>query len=1218
MLKTFYSNRTERLLERLILQIEAERQLGHSGVFSPSRVIVPDERLASWLKLEVAAHAGVMGHLKFMELPELVDAQLERAEAPGLLERRRLRAGLLELLADEALLGRPELSPVQRYLGEVIDKGREADDALERRRFQLADRLAALFVSYGLDRPGLLEAWARNGDEERWFRDTSGEATEAWQRALWRAHLGGAEAPGQTPRQVAQWWRDGGGELPGIVHMFGLGVLPPGHVELVEAMAKRCIVWIYAINPCQEFWEEMRFGRPEDEEQEGFSSATVDGGALEYQGDDAFWYDESQVPFALRAWGFAGAQRQRALLQAGADPEDLFDGHEVPATMLEQVQQDILELRRPDPSGLGGRLGGRLGDDSIQILAAPSARREVELVASEIWALLERRPELRPNQLAVLIPPERREIYQTHIGAVFPATRAIPHNMVDMPALSWSRAIEATQLLLALPFGQFRRQELLRLLTHPNLLGRFPHVDPQDWLRWCDELRILHGADRRDHADTYIEGELFHWDQGLRRLVLGAFMTGKRAGDRRAFELGESHYLPHEYGQQQLTSAARLVTMARSLLEDARFCRGSKMSMSGWADFICRMLATYLVAHEPGDELLLQRARQELAGLEDLDVSGRELPYRLAYEAAMDLLGELEVRRGQHLLDGVAVMGLEPGRPLPFEVVFVVGLGDGEFPSSEGRQPEDLRFVTDAAGERVNAPGALPEVGVREAHKFAFLEALLCARRRLVLSYVARDARTGDAREPSAVLEELLYAVALDYIEPEPDEDEQARQDRAAAALLTRHELRRFHPRYFPDLLGAPEGAAPLTPSAQPEALAEARAEALRQDLASHCQDHQAPYPGRKALQASVAPPLWERLRERLGLIEPPPLEPDPGEGPAEGPVVVRMSTFDLRAFLECPLQGSARFLLRLDDDEDQEILLRESELFEPSGWARMILLREVFWEKLGREHQEQRPLDFGPIYDGRARYFELEGLMPTGPFYRAARQRHLHLLTTWQDNLPRFGLGRSPRMQVRRLGRAAEHEQVDLAQEPLVLDVTGPQGQPVRVELAGRTESILPERPGSLIPHTSDNARYISPKYFVRGFLDHALLSASGEEADRPWSVIVNPGEEAHRYKHRYCVRHFEPLGPRQARAWLGGVIEDMISRVHAYYLPVEVAFEHHERDEPAAPIAERMRRDSWKTTSSDFGPVRDASRFAPPEEADEIIERRYGAIFDRMRGGD
>ena len=1233
MIQVFHSNQPKRLVEQLTNQVSAVRTLDPKGPFSTARVIVPDQRIASWLKLEIARQHGMMTNFDFQELEDIIASALDIG---SLANHRTLRARFEVALRDEELLLLPEMSATLRYLGgrERLEASKHDDverDVLERRRFQLAAQLGEIFEGYTRQRPEVLDGWSR---DETFYSQSSGESVERWQSILWRAALK-THGTIWTPYEASQAIRKGKGKFDRVLHIFLPHSTLRAHYELFDALGTRLVLFCYLYNPSQAFWHDLRFGRMHAQEEAlavaegtnmGFSSAPVYGGTLEYQGDDSFWSEEDHVPFLLRTWGYAGGLHLRVFEELpGAQRQDLFDESTTEeGSMLSRLRSDIFNMERSPQSALLNISDNEASRPSVQVLAAANIRREVEVIASEIWRIIDenerdhqQNPDvelIRLNEIAVLLPEENRDVYQTHIKSIFPATRHLAYNMVDMPAKSWSRAMEAVHMLLGLPFGQFRRHELLRLLTHPNLVGQFSHLDAEEWLRWCDDLKILHGADKRDHADTYIKGELFHWDQGLRRLCLGAFMTGRAAQDRRVYSIEGAHYLPYEYGQSQLVSAGRLVVMARSLIKDARFCRQARMSLSKWSDFFCRMISTYLCQQEPEDELLLHTSRQLMAKMAELDLTGDPVSYRVAYETALEMLADVEVRKGQFMLDGVVVMGLEPGRTVPFKVTFVAGMNEGAFPRQVSRRPEDLCFATDEQGEVIDPKSSIPEAHLRDHDKYMFLGALMNTSRHLCVSYVSHDARSGEERQPSSLISELLYAIELDYLEDRPGESIQERAERVEQQVVKHHAAKRFHERYFHEILDKDQEDTEddfLTPSAQPEAREEASTLALRHDLEDHCRQHAIAYPTRETLQATASKPVWEQIKQKLGLCSPP-----EQEGLVQQDQVLRLSTYDIRSFLECPLQGSARFLLRLDEDED-EILLKESELFEPSGRANSMLLRNVFLEKLSREHQENKPFEFKDFYDTHARYFELEGLLPTGPFLRAARERHLKLLERWQENLPLLGAGRSPPMEVRRFGRPVEQDYVDVANPPLSMDmVVGPNKDRIRVEISGRTEVFIPEWPATIIPHPADNARRISPKFFMRGFLDQVFLSAVGEHETKPWTVLVNPAEEALRYKHKHCIRQFKPLDAQTSRDYLRNVVEDMLTQVHAYYMPVEVVFEHITGEESVAQIAERKQRSPWDVTSSDHGPVHDPNRYQAPEDAQKIIAKRYGLYFEQLKG--
>ena len=112
------------------------------------------------------------------------------------------------------------------------------------------------------------------------------------------------------------------------------------------------------------------------------------------------------------------------------------------------------------------------------------------------------------------------------------------------------------------------------MLTHPALIGRFPDASPADWLRLAEELGIVHGADRQDHQGTYIERDVLNWDQGIRRLVLGALMESGPAGDETPVTLDGQQYLPLGRTSDEQPGALAFALLARSLLADARFAVG--------------------------------------------------------------------------------------------------------------------------------------------------------------------------------------------------------------------------------------------------------------------------------------------------------------------------------------------------------------------------------------------------------------------------------------------------------------------------------------------------------------------------------------------------------------------------------------------------------------------------------------------------------------------
>ena len=183
----------------------------------------------------------------------------------------------------------------------------------------------------------------------------------------------------------------------------------------------------------------------------------------------------------------------------------------------------------------------------------------------------------------------------------------------------------------------------------------------------------------------------------------------------------------------------------------------------------------YLAADTDSEERALSQCLQQIEKLRGLDVSGREVGYRIACESLREALEGLTGTRGHYLADGVVVSPLLEMRSLPFRVVFLCGLGEGRFPAVDGPNPLDLTLVGRQAGD----------VSPRERDKYLFLETLVCARERLYLSYVARMPRRATILPPSTVVHELIRHL------------HQGRTDDPLDVWVEKQPLRRFNESYF-------------------------------------------------------------------------------------------------------------------------------------------------------------------------------------------------------------------------------------------------------------------------------------------------------------------------------------------------------------------------------------------------------------------------------------
>jgi hypothetical protein len=101
--------------------------------------------------------------------------------------------------------------------------------------------------------------------------------------------------------------------------------------------------------------------------------------------------------------------------------------------------------------------------------------------------------------------------------------------------------------------------------------------------------------------------------------------------------------------------------------------------------------------------------------------------------------------QGDYLTGGVTVSALMPMRPIPFNVVYVLGLEEGRFPGARAESLLDLRSRKRRIGD----------ITLAERNRYLFLEILISVRRKLYLSYVSRDLQKDRDLAPCSVVHQL-------------------------------------------------------------------------------------------------------------------------------------------------------------------------------------------------------------------------------------------------------------------------------------------------------------------------------------------------------------------------------------------------------------------------------------------------------------------------------
>ncbi|MDH0748300.1 exodeoxyribonuclease V subunit gamma [Pseudomonas sp. GD03842] len=771
--------------------------------------LVQSNGIAQWLKLALAEDAqeddlggcGIAAAID-VQLPgsfmwQLYRAVLGKDDIPetSLLDKAPLTWRLMRLLP--ALIHQPHFEPLQRFL--------TADHDL-RKRYQLSERLADLFDQYQVYRADWLEDWAAGRHQ---LKNVRGEvkplgADNCWQAELWRAllHDVGAEGMAQSRAGVHQRYMEriqgltaAPAGLPARVIVFGISSLPAQALEALAGLARFSQVLLCVHNPCRHHWADIVADK--DLLRHEYKRQSRKAGMPVVINPDVLHQHAHPL---LAAWGKQGRD-YISLLDSHDDPTsyrsifqdgriDLFSESD-PQTLLNQLQDDILELRPLSETRERWPAIDVRRDRSIRFHVAHSAQREVEVLHDQLLARFSADPELRPRDVIVMVPDI--DSYAPHIRAVFGQIdrddrRFIPFTLADQGQRGRDPLLIAVEHLLNIPDSRFPVSEILDLLDVPALRARFGvhERDLPTLHRWIEGAGVRWGLNARQREGLGLPEALEQnsWHFGLRRMLLG-YAVG--AGD--AFDGIEPY---DEIGGLDAALIGPLVALIDALqVAHAELSRPATPPI--WGERLQALMRLFFSADSEHDDYVLgQLETLRETWLETCETVAllEELPLTVVREAW--LAGLDQGKLSQRFLAGsVNFCTLMPMRAIPFKVVCLLGMNDGDYPRAQPPLDFDLMGSDYRPGDRSR----------REDDRYLLLEAVLSARKQLYISWVGRSIRDNSERPASVLIGQLRDHLASGWrianaVEPEDDRKRDPGQQ-LLHKLTQEHPLQPFSARYF-------------------------------------------------------------------------------------------------------------------------------------------------------------------------------------------------------------------------------------------------------------------------------------------------------------------------------------------------------------------------------------------------------------------------------------
>ncbi len=738
-----------------------------SSPLASETIVVPARGWESWFSRRLANQRGCWAQFRFL-LPgqwisETLENCLEADKAPNR-EQDALTWIIASLLPD--LLNDEAFGAVRSYLFQP-DGGTDPQ-----RLIDLSRCISDLFDRYLLHRPDLIAVWNQGVD----WPDCGIPAppAAAWQRRLWQAITQDEHRRYRSVSAMAEDLKStiqsDAGQIPERLSVWLCGSVVPAHLRFLEAVGEHSNVALFVLTPACEYWGDM-YGRRQLLRRLREQPQSLRQFCAEHHVD--------LLHPLLASMGELSRQQQMLMVdldsspwrirELAADPfaEDSSAAEEAEPTLLSELQSDIHFATEPDQRELPR-------DNSVRIHSCHSAIREVEVLHDRIREALEEDSELAPEDIVVFCPD--LDNYAPLVQAVFGLTRPgsdghIPFQIAGRSARRTRPFIDAWLKVLEVFESRVTVTGILDLLNTEVVRERvgLDSSEVERIAEWLDDAGIRWGLDAEHRRLEDLPGtDLNTWEFGLDRLTLGYAMPPASTQI-----VADVATLDRVEGLSGAT-LGRLWSLT-SRIRQWRERISRNRSLAEWREPLGRIARDFLETDldDTGYQIVLDTIDKVVTLAEAGDFAS-PVTFAVAVKEVTRQLDSASAASFRH--GGVVFCDMSAMRSLPFKVIALLGMNDGLFPRGDRSVGFDLMRFQRVLGDN----------GPRDEDRHLFLEAILAAGNRLIITCQGQDVRDQRPRPPSVPVQELLDVL------DQTDEEAGLRDE-----VFIRHPLQAFAPQYF-------------------------------------------------------------------------------------------------------------------------------------------------------------------------------------------------------------------------------------------------------------------------------------------------------------------------------------------------------------------------------------------------------------------------------------
>lgn len=705
------SNRLEILLEVMMKTIAASR----SSPFERVLIAVPSLAMKNWMTHYFAQKEGIAFGMEIVFFPDAIRKIASRApkEVPGRVELA---------LAIEKALSEMTGHPLAFFHAEQSE--RKARAALE---------IAKEFLKWGEYAGIEVRKWKKNPPEH-------------WQGQLWSKifhenspwvpfyeYLEKLEIQVQKP------------SFPMQVHLFGLSTLSEIQQQFIFRVNEKISVHTWVLSPSRMFWTDFK----SQKEQHRLLAHLEKNDISNVQLQDLYTLLEEANPLIGnncrlgREWMMrmeeAHVVTNEVYGVSGILDDELPDGvskiEGEKHSLLHALQSDLALMRQhKEPLAL------EENDLSIEIHGSPSILREVQNLYQTLLKACDEQ-EITPSDIIVMVP--KLEDYAPFIEMVFNGEDSqLPAEILEPVKKHESPFIQAFFQLLEITTGRFELSLVFQLLENPYFKGL--QEEPLRELLKVLQNEGVHWGLSEAHREAFLKcspiekGERGSFEGGFDGLLQSLALKLTSAD---FFLEGKSQFCtPLNFTQSE--PLGQLINTLKSLKEDLEpFSSPVKHSWKEWSEKVLNLIERYLVSHDEEAEVLFQSLRRLKA---PASWKGDGQAFIAYLKKSIEDNGSSAYEKN---LQAVRFCSLQPMRAIPAKVIALLGLSTDDYPRQEKRSPHHV----------LQEPCYIPTT--LDLDRYLFLESLLSAREKWVLSYVLTKTKGA-----STLVQEVIQYIDTNYL----------------------------------------------------------------------------------------------------------------------------------------------------------------------------------------------------------------------------------------------------------------------------------------------------------------------------------------------------------------------------------------------------------------------------------------------------------------------